>query len=445
MNRNVLAVCLTGFAAAGTASVQAQEAPSPYALAPSAGIVVMGLPDIETGVLTGGTGTFDPDVGGLGIGLDTGFNMATRIGKVDGNDIVVGLTLTGTFASHNASAKDIFTGPGVVMVNSYSAPTATINLTTSSNGAASTSTVNVSGTDAGGTANINLNQTSATASSNISSQDFSPTGSGSGAAFTAMVTQGLNSAAAYGGVATSTGATFIGVGDLNGLTVTTGVSESIFQTGADITFGLGGGENGTYLQGYVGPSIRYMGRNLDNSVTVDIPEPAGHATIPNFSVNRYEDLNTTYYGGLVGLSMTQVVDPSLSFTLSAEGGVYGYAATYTGSEKFNIPNGAGGLFSIDATTKQNEQANGIAWFARAQAATTLTVSQNTALTFAGSLGYLSRVPTITRSNNPAFSNTQTGDDATLTYNSTAGSGDNAGIGFGSMWNFGVSASLTTSF
>ncbi len=446
MSKNVLALCLGTVAAAGAASAYAQDASSlsaPYALAPSVGVVFMNLPDMDTGVQASGIGDFHPTISGLDIGVETGLNFGAKVGEMGGNDLLLGLTMTGAFSGNNSSSKNSFTGPGVVAVNSYSPPTTSINLVTNSNGVNSTSTVTGTVTDISGTGAINSTLTSAGYDSAI---HFTPTGGGgTGAAFDALVDRGPNSAAAFYAAATPDGATFLAVGDLTGLNITSGINEAAFQTGADITFGMGGGEGNTYLQGYVGPTVRYLGRNIDSSTTFDIPETAGGPSIPEFSFNRYEDLNTTYYGGLVGLSLTQMLDSGMSFTLGAEGGVYGFTAIFAGREQFSLPNGTGGLFTVTSNTKEDEQANGVAWFARAQAATTLPVSQNSSLTFAGSLGYLSKVPTISRSNNPTYTNTQAGDDANLTFSSTAGTNDNANIGFGSMWNFGVSASLTTSF
>jgi len=410
------------------------------ALSLTGGASVLALPGMRTGVFTDGAGTFSPFSNPLGLGAQIGLSFGGTLGKTGDWDIISGLSLSAVIASANSTTVDTFTGQGVVVIQSYSPGTATFNLDTTRDGANASADSVIDITDTGANvANATTGVTSVPAGTSAAF-GVTPT-AGDGFAFSGVTSSGGSTAAAYGATADTSGFTFIGVGDLEGLTVTTNASETVLMASGDINIGVGGAaDESTYLQAYIGPSARHIGRNIDTSIAVDIPEV--NATIfPEIGMNRSEELNGDYIGGLLGIGVSRFDETSgIVYSLTGEGGVYAYGFSYTGNETFNI---AGN--TVTSATTVSEQSNGVAWLARAQAAMTLPMSGNSTLTFAGSAEYLSRAPSITRAQGPAVVINQAGNDYDADYTSVAGANANSHISFGEMWSFGATASWTTSF
>lgn len=402
------------------------------AIGVSIGVGVLDLPDIATGVYSSGSGSFDPTSQEVAFGPQVGLNIGGNIGGVGSLDVFAGLSLVGTLASSSDTVIDTFSGPGVVSIQSFSPGTATFDLDTTRTGAAASATT-VNGP-------INVTQAAGTAGS----QQLTP--AAGVIYYGAQTIIAGTDAAAYAGAADVNGFSFLGVGDLDGLKVTTNVSENVLYAGGDIYIGLGGraeGNTPTYFQAYLGPTARHLGRDLTSKIAVDIPEVPGQPVGQFFDIGltRTEELNADYLGGFVGLGVTHVDEETgVSVTVAGEGGLYAYRFDYSGRESFTI-----GSNVIQSNTVISEQNTGSAWFARGQVAVNLPMRQGSTLTLGGSAEYLSKVPGIDRSQGPVPVVSQIGNDHDADSSSVAGANNNSHLSISDMWNFGLTAAWTTPF
>lgn len=423
-------------------------------LGATGGFAMFNLPDMPTGVYSTGAGTFDTNVDGFGAGATFGLSGSIGLDDIGDLDAAIGLSAFASIGHITSTAVDTFTGPGVVVIPGYTTPgTSSIVLTTSSGVGNSAGRSQVGDTNPqGGVVAIDVNQpVNGAGTVNVYGVTIAPGGNSFG--YGAVVTQqgATDASAAYGAVAATDGGIFIGAGDLSGLTITTSVGQDVLYTGADVTLALSRpADDGLLLSGYAGPSYRLLAQRNTSTISVNIPEALPSTTVfPTYSMQRVEDLVSHYLGGVAGLSATTVVGENMLFTLGGEAGVFYTMDSLYGTESYSVEGGATTPVPLTTVTNANTasgSANGVAWSAKADGTLTMALSPTRQLSFSGSLEYLSRVATVTRSNNTTLAaNTYVpgSDDGTLTYN--AASSNMPILSFGDMWSFTGAVSFTGQF
>ncbi len=189
--------------------------------------------------------------------------------------------------------------------------------------------------------------------------------------------------------------------------ISTEVSRQIMYLGADVTLGLGGEiGDGTSAQVYIGPSYRGLFQENTTTTTVNLPESQPVVTLPNFSIATLDDIDSHYFGGVLGGSLAFGAGDGVVFTLGLEGGVYGVHASWTGQDTYET---SGGLFDPDADESapvsqptltvqgpafEQDFGDTVAFAARGNAAVTWSIGNNQALSLGGSLEYLSAVAAV---------------------------------------------------
>lgn len=366
-----------------------------------------------------------------------------------GFDVGVGLSGFGTFASSGTRLRGSFTGPGTISIGGYTTPSnANVTLTTSAAPGTSSANSAITHTNPQGggevlTVNtVNVGSATNDFGSNIASGDNSfvlgATATNQGA---------VNSAAAYGAVAASDGGIFLGAGDLTGLTVTTDVSREFVFGGLDATVASSTNVNAMAVQAYAGPSYKFVGQSANTKISVDIPEVApSAATFPTYSMDRTEALFASYFGGVVGGSLSTPIAENLIFSLGLEGGAYYVRETMRGDESYSI--GGGAVTPVPLTTVTNANGielsnDGVAWSARVSPSITMAMSPRRQLSIGASVDYLSRVATMSRSAAETATNTYAGtSDGTLAYNAPS---QTNGLTFAPMWSITPTISFTGQF
>ena len=417
-----------------------EDAPS-FTLTGTAGVVGFWLPEYDGGL-------FDaPDSDPL-VGAMLGLSGNATIGSHDDWDVLLGFNVFGALAGGSSSSTETFSGLGTVYISGLSTPggSSAIDLDTSVADSASADVTSPGGATntvpiVGGPATINSSATFA---------------SGAEGFLIGGATVDDPGEMAFGAIGDESGGIFVATGDLTGLTVTTETSRSIFYTGADLTLGLGNGNYaGTAVSVYAGPSYRGFYQNAVTDITINPEEATGGAgvTLPNFSISTDENLNTHYLGGVLGGAASFGVGQGMILTLGVEGGVYGVRANWNGTDTYSTAGGnfvdaVGGVsvsqpdFSVTADEQSIDDISNdtIAFAARGNAALTWAISENQAFSLGGNIEYLSQVATVThdRVSTPAY-------DSTASWSAGDTPTGAPTFSWGSMVNFGITASLTGAF
>jgi len=423
-----------------------------FTLTGTVGGVVMDLPD--GGGLFEGEGANDPNdllLGGT-IGLSGTAGVGEVLGGLQG---FIGFNTFATYAYGNYNKTSSFTGTGVVVMQGGAGPNlASITITTSSDGDEGHAAVSINHTNPQGGGEA-ANVTGDTVAPGAQDAPFA-TSAATGNSFQwggvqTRVDGDGGSATAYAAVADTNGGVFIAAGNLDGLTLTQSYTTEAFYAGGDLTFGIAGQNGSTSLQGYVGPSYRYLAqRNTMNAeLQVDVPEYANVADFPLFSMTSSEDLAAHYMGGIAGLQATIPTSDTTAITLGVEGGAYYTMASLESSGTYSVsggnlesggalPNADPGAFGPQVVTADGEkyEADTIAFAARGTMAYTMAIAPQAQLTFSGSVDYLSAVA------KPAVNTSISDDNTDVTYHA---GGNNDRIAWGQMVNFSGSVSLTGQF
>jgi hypothetical protein len=385
-----------------------------FSLSATAGGVVMNLPD--GGGWFEGEGIEESD--DLLFGGMIGVSASAGLGKMGDLDAFVGFNAFGAYATGNFFKSHEFTGPGVVIIQGGAGPNlGSIGITTSSGGGAYGASMAASNTSpqGGGTgvgiaiAGVAGSQDSAIVSANGQSFIW---GGASGDAPN-------NRAAAYAAIADTNGGVFIAAGDLDGLAIDMAYMTEVIYAGADLTFGLSGvHDNGVVLQGYAGPSYRYLSQrnSMNMAISVDVPEMAGGPTeYPLFGMQSNEHLQTHYLGGVAGLAATVPINAVSSFTLGGEVGLYYASAGMDSDGVYTVEGGGPVPYVLQTVTSEGstDQYSSLAWSFRGTGVYTVATSENTQLSLSAMVDYLSGVAT------PGVNATVSGydgtDDGSVTY------------------------------
>lgn len=423
-----------------------------YTLTATGGVVAFGMPSRDTGVVTAGAGTFDPSTSPIDFGLMGALSGSMDLGKSGNTNLTLGFNIFGALATGSDTATDTFTGPGVVIIPGYTAPNASsLTITTSANpGVASSSHVNA--TNGASTPAILADTGAGPGEQDV--ETVTPTTNGF--VFeeaSTRTTPGITDAMGYVGIADTSGGIFIGAGDLTGLKVSTTEQSTVFYTGADVTLGASGNlDSGPSVQVYGGPSVRYLSQHNVSTTSVNINPFVPGNTLSVFSMASADDLKTTYFGGLGGISFTTDIGDKMKLTLGGEGGLYYSQSSLSGSQTFSVPQtqdtaAPGSLVPAQSVTAANNISgsdNGIAYTVTGKGSVSYDLSDTMQVSFGASAQYLSRVPTVQNAAPTIATNTYAGgNNGTITYTSAATNPPS--ISFGSMWNLGGTVSLTNHF
>jgi len=432
MQRNkAFGLLLPGLVLSAVGGAVAQDAAVPvYALTGTAGVSVFNLPGFDSGAL--GHGVDDPLFGGM-----LGANLTVGLGQTGDLDLLLGLGVFGAFASGaTGSWTDTFdSGDSAVWVTGLSTP-GTGDITLDPGGATD---VVVNGANG---ANISMGV--AGADTNVAA--VSPDAPGF---INGWATVDAGGEAAYGAIADETGGIFIGAGDIDGLAITTEVDRSLFYGGADLTLGLAGNRQGdTGFIVYGGPSYRGLRQDMTTSMTIDVPE-AGVSVLthPEFGISVDDTLTSHYFGGVLGGNLSVNTSPGMLLTLGVEGGLYGVHSSWDGQDTYSTCCGSVGTplastspeLTVKGPTLEEDLEDAVAFALRGNAAVSWAVDQSRTVTLGGNVEYLSQVATVSHD---GFVTTGSGDDDWTAGDPVAAT---TSFGWGEMWSFGLTASLTGHF
>jgi len=465
-NRILLAVpallCSTALVYAADMPRQVQyidDAHPLFTLTGTIGGVVMDLPD--GGGLFQGEGANDPNdllLGGT-IGLSGTAGVGEVLGGLQG---FIGFNTFATYAYGDYKKTSSFTGTGVIVMQGGAGPySSLISISTSSGGVSSNAnlhSVHDNGQSGGESFDVNAQTLNGGGAQDV--PYTSNGGAGNSFQWGGVQTNGAGSATAYAALADESGGVFIAAGNLDGLNITQSYKTEALYLGGDLTFGLSGQNGSTTLQGYVGPSYRYLAQrnSMNSSLLVDVPEyvgGGGGAEFPLFSMLTTDEFQSHYMGGVAGLQATIPTSATTALTLGVEGGAYYTMASVASDGTYRVEGGglvSGGVIpdldpdpgAVDLIEVVADgvkyEADTIAFAARGTAAYTMAIAQNAQLTFSGSLDYLSAVA------QTAVHSSIAGYDGDVDGSVTYQSGDGASrISWGQMINFSGSVSLTGQF
>ncbi len=428
-------------------AVYVDDAHPMFSLTGTVGAVAMDLPD--GGGLFQGEGANDPNDWLLG--GTAGFNATLGTGDVLGGlQGFISLNGFGTYAYGNYNKTSSFTGTGVIVLQGGAGPNlGSITITTSSNAGMGQAQLTASNTNPQG-GNILVNGPGSLSNTPASAEDIafvSPNGqSFIWGGMQTRVNGAGGSATAYAAIADTNGGVFVAAGNLDGLTLTQSYTTQAFYAGGDLTFGVAGQNGTTSLQGYVGPSYRYLAQrnDMNANLSVDVPEYEDLVEFPIFTMTSSEDLAAHYIGGVAGLQATMPVSDTSAITIGVEGGAYYTMASLDSSGTYTVQGGdldtGVGItpYPLQTVVSDGEtyEADTIAFAARGTVAYTMSIAQNAQLTFSGTADYLSAVA------KPAVNASISDDNTDVTYQS---GGTNDRIAWGQMLNLSGSVSLTGQF
>jgi len=434
-------------ASAAIAQDQPQQDYTPTIMSESGGAMMMTLPDVPSGV----TGSGGP-ITGSGVqtipGVMMGFDIGRKLGTFAGLDLIGNLSLFIGIGGNTATSTTTLSGPGTIVLSGNTQSTATISLDTTTGPGGATANASVSLTTPGGGATITQNTTSPVGGG-VVSPAVTLTGDNTGVIFSGVATDGTTpSAAAFAAAADPRGYVFVGVGDLTGTTIRTNTYRSFVYYGADASFGLSPPSvDPTSFTPYITAGYRALRQEISTVTTFDLPEVAGATTtFPTLGLRRFEQLDANYYGGGVGLSVSHTLEHNITLNGAIEGGIRAFDATYRGRDLAIFPIPTGGNTTDQQTFdvgRASAEEHGVAWFAKGEAGFNFPIAANLLLGFTGTVEYISKVPTLTRSG-PTVQSTQGAGSGSLTYPNGAGT-QSTSIAFADAWNFGIKATLSGSF
>ena len=375
--------------------------------------------------------TYDPGVfghvaGGTMFGGMIGVKGSTSVGSTGGWDIVLGINAFGTFGGNSSSWANSVTSQTIVTgldTPNYS-PTPGLAVDNAGNASA------IFG-GAGGAA-IGKSITSGGAS--INQGTVQPDTVGSGFAVSSLAVT-PNSGAGFAAYGSATGGGFYINSTDGSAKIDTTVTRSIMYAGADLTLGLAGKfDGGSDVQVYAGPSFRSLSQGIKTALTADIDEaqPSLGNVLPTFTVALNDQLLATYFGGVVGSSVTFDAASDVKITLGMEAGAYSVSSSWNEHDTYSTccgldtSTGASPTLSVDGPNHTASLGTQVALAAKASAAASWSVDANKTVSLGGNIGYLSAVPTVSHSGLIGGSPTTT-------------------FGWGSMVTYGASASLQAHF
>ncbi|MGN6100502.1 MAG: hypothetical protein ACTHOR_05070 [Devosia sp.] len=433
--------------AAGAKPTAATSTTPGFVLTGTGGVQAFNLPSFDTGYF--GHSANSTILGGM-----IGANLTGVVGEQGDRDVLLGLSIFGAWGSGTTTFNDTFSGQGTVAFSGMSLPgnngtPSTIALSVTPPTASSHVTDNnpqgggsASNVDsAGGTQNIGTVQAAATGNS-FALANVANSGSTTGSA-------------AYGAIADTSGGIFIGTGDLSNLSITTSVTRSVGYGGGDATIGLNTHVNDTtQLLVYGGPSVRVLSESDTTKVTANMAalQPSV-VTFPNFAVTNTDQLNSMYWGGVIGTSVAFQASPGIQVNLGGEAGLYDVHSSWSGQSSYSTccgnfdasspVSGASPALNVSSPSMTQDLGNAFGYALRGNGGVSFDMGGNKTLTLGANAEYLSRVAQVNHGTLSASSNT--GGAATFDSSAPAMSVPGPTFSWGSMISYGASVSLSGHF
>jgi hypothetical protein len=221
--------------------------------------------------------------------------------------------------------------------------------------------------------------------------------------------------------------------------------------GGDATIGLNSHVNDTtQLMFYGGPSVRVLSESDTTKVTANMAalQPSV-VTFPNFAITNADQLNSMYWGGVIGTSVAFQASPGIQVNLGGEAGLYDVHSSWTGQSSYSTccgnfdagspTSGASPSLNVSSPSMTQDLGNAFGYALRGNGGVSFDMGGNKTLTLGANAEYLSRVAQI---NHGALSTT----GGPATFNSqTAVAVPGPTFSWGSMISYGASVSLSGHF
>jgi hypothetical protein len=430
--------------AAGAKPTAAPSTTPGFVLTGTGGVQAFNLPSFDTGYF--GHSANSTILGGM-----IGANLTGVVGEQGDRDVLLGLSIFGAWGSGTTTFNDTFSGQGTVQITGISAPAnnppapSTISLLVG--GGSASSDVTLHNPEGGG---ATTSVSSGGGTQNIGTVNPALTGSGF---IVANVANSGTGSAAYGAIADSSGGVFLATGDLSNLSITTSVTRSVGYGGGDATIGLNSHVNDTtQLMFYGGPSVRVLSESDTTKVTANMAalQPS-QVTFPNFAITNADQLNSMYWGGVIGTSVAFQASPGIQVNLGGEAGLYDVHSSWTGQSSYStccgnfdaqskVP-GASPSLNVSSPSMTQDLGNGFGYALRGNGGVSFDMGGNKTLTLGANAEYLSRVAQVNHGTLSASSNT----GGTANFSSPATPIAGPTFSWGSMISYGASVSLSGHF
>lgn len=412
----------------------------------SAGFTVGGIgflmPDFEApGVITDGVGGVEATHQVMLFGGVLAGSWATPLS--DDGRTILGKSGFMAIGVGNSTMTVTLDGQGTLFLPGYTTPTGTIEVNASYPGGSDpTASASISGTS-GGVGDQTVSAPANTGGSQNAWGATQPNASNFSLAGGATLNDTTDSGFAFGAIASTEGGVFLATGDLTGVVVTSSLDSTVVYGGIDLSIARAGEGN---IQGYVGPSYRYLKQDYTSDITIDMMEiDPSTVTFADYTQSTNEVMTSHYLGGAAGISYVAASEDGNTFSFGGEVGVYNRMTDFEGMQSYTLSGGVPALVEGDQTvtnsTTLTDSDSGIAYALRGQAVWTKPTAENRQISFGLGGEYLSSVPTLTRSYlGSNFGGTT--DDADYTGPETS---DTPMLSFGEMWNVTGTVSWTGQF
>lgn len=369
-----------------------------------------------------------------------GIGLVWQPGKLGDRPLFLewnGAVITGSGAVRSTQT---YSGNGRLLITGGSAPTSgTINLTTGVGTASGTANITDS---TGDTATISSSASSPPGPNYVS--QFASSNTASGGTYVALTTDGSGAnGAAYGFVADRNGYALIGVGAVDGTSVTSSTNQTILMTTQRFMFStpIPLGDNGWRVTPRLGPDYRLMLRSVRQQTLVDIDEGAGIGTPqPQIGITHQDNLTAQYFGAVAGVTLSGPIGERLRISVGAEGGLSGYWADYQGRMSAVLP-GAGAVILPETL----RSIGGLTFTSRLSAGLSYNTPAGFTVSLGGHVDRLEDVPYLTSTTvnapNASFNAGQTG----ASYTGNGETYYQTNVATAPMWNAGISISISGRF
>ncbi|MEJ2001142.1 MAG: hypothetical protein P8X77_07060 [Maritimibacter sp.] len=269
------------------------------------------------------------------------------------------------------------------------APTGTINITSSTAGGTSTATVDATVTDGTGDS-ATINSTASSTTGQVSQNAISATAEGG--VFVAITTDGAASeAAGYGAIYDADGFRFVSSGDTAGSVLETTIADQSFRLDQEFLLSTQVSSGSDFrISLKAGPTFSFTNRSVTRSEVVNIAETVDTA-LPTIGLTTSDSVSTLSLGVMAGGGISTELSPDWLIGLDAALGISAYRASYSYSSQVTGLN----VGHVPATTA-SQSMTGVSALGRLQLSVTHYLNDASALSFSLFGEERLGVPTISR-------------------------------------------------
>ncbi|MDP3960362.1 MAG: hypothetical protein Q8Q26_09955 [Pseudorhodobacter sp.] len=325
------------------------------------------------------------------------------------------------------------------MLTSPNAPSGTIDLTTT-----------ISATDAqadgtttvGGIATITSSASSPLGPGNeISQYAYSPTPTGG--TFVALTASGdTGQAAAYGAIFDADGFAFVGVGGIDGTTVSSTVRDLLVSTETSLMLAKRVPLNGGWtLVPKIGPTYVQTRRHMSNITSVNINEGV---LLPNdtplIGLSQHDVLSTRYLGLVAGIGASKQLTDTLGLSLDVTAGLAGMRGHYDGAYSADLTGQA--ATNIDVA---NQSYSGHSYLGRMSINLDKKMKRGGVMSVGLFGNYMSAVPTVIATGTGTPDATISSGNTSATYDGTGQSHYTRSVVNRASFNYGITLTFIMRF